>query len=124
MNIISSWYLESANHCSGMFPPEENEIELAGLTCLPSTSVKPPRVAEAAVHFECEVIKPWIYTGFYLFYQYNIWVLDYFLIYSMNSVVMNNMYLLVIYNLCIFQPYRLSISNQDITILISIPYLS
>ena len=55
VNIMSSWYLESANHCSGAFPPDVNEMEVAGLTEVPSEVVKPPRVAEAAVQLECEV---------------------------------------------------------------------
>eukprot|EP01032_Pedospumella_encystans_P022791 gene22791-25818_t len=56
INIMSSWYLESANHTSGPYPPDQNEFELAGLTTLPSEVVKPPRVAESAVQFECEVV--------------------------------------------------------------------
>jgi hypothetical protein len=55
VNVVSSWYLESANHCSGPFDPDVNEMELAGMTTLPSHVVKPPRVGEAAVHLECEV---------------------------------------------------------------------
>ncbi len=56
MNIMSAWYLESANHCSGPFNPDQNEMELAGLTSIPSEVVNAPRVAEAAVQLECEVI--------------------------------------------------------------------
>ena len=39
-----------------------NELEKAGLTTLPSTKVKPPRVAECLRHFECEVVwaKEWL----------------------------------------------------------------
>lgn len=58
VNIMSSWYLESANHTSGPFPPDQNEFELAGLTTVPSEVVAPPRVAESAVQFECEVTLP------------------------------------------------------------------
>ena len=38
-----------------------NELEKAGLTPLPSTLVKPPRIAECLRHFECEVVwtKEW-----------------------------------------------------------------
>ncbi len=35
------------------FDPLEDEFEKAGLTKLPSKLVKPPRVAESPVHFEC-----------------------------------------------------------------------
>jgi flavin reductase (DIM6/NTAB) family NADH-FMN oxidoreductase RutF len=39
-----------------------NEIEKAGLTPLPSTKVKPPRIAECLRHFECELVwtKEWL----------------------------------------------------------------
>jgi len=39
-----------------------NELEKAGLTALPSTLVKPPRITECLRHFECEVVwtKEWI----------------------------------------------------------------
>ncbi|MDO9036459.1 MAG: flavin reductase family protein, partial [Methanoregula sp.] len=36
------------------FPPEVNEIAEAKLTTLPSTRIKPPRIAESPVAFECE----------------------------------------------------------------------
>lgn len=37
------------------FPAGVNELEMAGLTALPSKTVKPPRVAECVCHFECRV---------------------------------------------------------------------
>ena len=39
-----------------------NELEKAGLTALPSTRVKPPRILECLRHFECEVVwtKEWL----------------------------------------------------------------
>lgn len=36
------------------FPPEVDELAEAGLTTLPSTRVKPPRIAESPVAMECE----------------------------------------------------------------------
>ena len=36
------------------FPPEIDEIAEAKLTTLPSTRIKPPRIAESPVSFECE----------------------------------------------------------------------
>ena len=56
VNIISDWYLESANHTCGNFDPDVNEMDIAGLTPIPSVIVKPPRVGESAVQMECEVI--------------------------------------------------------------------
>mmetsp|Transcript_10210 Transcript_10210/g.16758 ORF Transcript_10210/g.16758 Transcript_10210/m.16758 type:complete len:143 (+) Transcript_10210:521-949(+) len=60
VNIMSSWYLESANHCCGAFDSNVDEMEVAGLTKVPSDVVKAPRVAESAVQLECTVedIKP------------------------------------------------------------------
>lgn len=55
VNIMSEWFVESANHTCGAFPPETDEIALSGLTTVPSSAVKPPRVAESAVHLECQV---------------------------------------------------------------------
>jgi len=37
------------------FAPGVNELEKAGLTALPSTIVKPPRILECPRHFECTV---------------------------------------------------------------------
>ena len=39
-----------------------NELEKAGLTALPSRTVKPPRVLECTRHFECELVwtKAWL----------------------------------------------------------------
>lgn len=44
------------------FAPGVNELEKAGLTALPSSKVKPPRIAECLRHFECEVVwtKEWL----------------------------------------------------------------
>ena len=45
------------------FPPGVNELEKAGLTSVPSTVVKPPRIAECRSHFECKVewTKQWLH---------------------------------------------------------------
>jgi flavin reductase (DIM6/NTAB) family NADH-FMN oxidoreductase RutF len=45
------------------FPPGVNELEKAGLTSIPSTVVKPPRIAECRSHFECRVewTKQWLH---------------------------------------------------------------
>lgn len=55
VNIMSLWYIEAANHTCGNYDPDVNEFEVSGLTPLPSQVVKPPRVAESAVHMECIV---------------------------------------------------------------------
>jgi flavin reductase (DIM6/NTAB) family NADH-FMN oxidoreductase RutF len=46
------------------FPQGVNELEVAGLTGIPSTVVKPPRIGECLSHFECKVewTKLWLET--------------------------------------------------------------
>lgn len=45
------------------FPPRVNELEKAGLTAMPSKTVKPPRIVECRSHFECQVewTKQWLH---------------------------------------------------------------
>ena len=50
INIMSDWYVESANHCCGDFTYEEDEVTRSGLTPLPSDVVKPCRIAESGFH--------------------------------------------------------------------------
>jgi len=53
--IMSEWFVESANHTCGNFPRGTDEFDESGLSRLPSSKVKPPRVGESAVHFECKL---------------------------------------------------------------------
>lgn len=39
--------------CSQALGPTQSEIDLAGLHLVPSIKVKPPRIAQAPLHFEC-----------------------------------------------------------------------
>ena len=48
---------QQMNQTSASVSPETDEIELAGLTTLPSQLVKVPRIAEAPVHLECRYVK-------------------------------------------------------------------
>jgi len=41
------------HRCGDRLPPHRSELEHTGLHALPSRSVKPPRIAEAPVAFEC-----------------------------------------------------------------------
>jgi flavin reductase (DIM6/NTAB) family NADH-FMN oxidoreductase RutF len=49
VHIVSDAIKEQMNVCAVDYPPEINEIEKAGLTAVPSTRVRPPRIAEAPV---------------------------------------------------------------------------
>jgi len=44
---------EAVNKSAQELSPEEDEFEIAGVTKAPSNLVKPARVAESPVHFEC-----------------------------------------------------------------------
>jgi len=46
------------------FAPGVNELEMAGLTAIPSKAVRPPRIGECKSHFECRVewTKDWMDT--------------------------------------------------------------
>jgi flavin reductase (DIM6/NTAB) family NADH-FMN oxidoreductase RutF len=39
--------------CGGQFPPEQSELDIAGLHAVPSKTVAVPRIEEAPVSFEC-----------------------------------------------------------------------
>ncbi len=53
INIVTEELAEAMNITATEMPPEVNEFEMAGLTPSPSTRVRPPRVAESPVNFEC-----------------------------------------------------------------------
>ncbi|MCB0339468.1 MAG: flavin reductase family protein [Bdellovibrionales bacterium] len=53
INMVSEWISEAANHTSAEYPYGISELEKVGLTALPSTTIKPPRVKESPVQMEC-----------------------------------------------------------------------
>jgi len=53
VNLVDEALAEQMNLCSAPLPPGENELLYAGLTAVPSSVVKPPRIAEAPASFEC-----------------------------------------------------------------------
>jgi flavin reductase (DIM6/NTAB) family NADH-FMN oxidoreductase RutF len=55
VNVVTEALAEAMNVTATELPPEVNEFELAGMTAVPSVVVKPPRVAESPVNFECKV---------------------------------------------------------------------
>ena len=52
-NLATRDLAEAMNQSCAAVPPEVSEFDLTGLTPLPSTRVRPPRVAESPVTFEC-----------------------------------------------------------------------
>ena len=56
VNLVDEALAERMNICAVDFPHEIAELEVAKLTALPSAGVKPPRIAESPVSFECKRI--------------------------------------------------------------------
>ena len=56
-NLVTWETCEQMNQTSASVPPDRDEMELAGLTPLPSNVVDVPRVAEAPVHLECQFVQ-------------------------------------------------------------------
>jgi flavin reductase (DIM6/NTAB) family NADH-FMN oxidoreductase RutF len=57
INMVDFALVEQMSLASTEYAKEINEFEKAGLTELPSMLVKPPRVKEAPVAFECKVLQ-------------------------------------------------------------------
>lgn len=62
VHIVNYAMVEQMSLSSCEYPKEVNEFVKAGFTAIPSTKVKPPRVAEAPAAFEC-LVKQVIETG-------------------------------------------------------------
>ena len=54
-HVVDEAAAEAMNMTAVDWPPGKNEFEIAGLEVVPSTDVKPPRVASAPVAMECRV---------------------------------------------------------------------
>ena len=55
VNIVTEELLQAMNASSIEAPSDFDEFDYAGLTLAPSVVVKPPRVAESPIHFECKL---------------------------------------------------------------------
>ena len=47
VNLVDEAIAEAMNRCAAALPYGENELEIAGLTAVPASVVRPPRIAEA-----------------------------------------------------------------------------
>jgi flavin reductase (DIM6/NTAB) family NADH-FMN oxidoreductase RutF len=56
VNLVDEALAERMNVCAIDFPAGTGELEKADLTALPSVGVRPPRIAQAPVSFECRRI--------------------------------------------------------------------
>jgi flavin reductase (DIM6/NTAB) family NADH-FMN oxidoreductase RutF len=57
INVVTFELAEAMNLTSGEYDASINEFEVAKLASAPSKSVKPPRVAESPVSFECKLYR-------------------------------------------------------------------
>jgi flavin reductase (DIM6/NTAB) family NADH-FMN oxidoreductase RutF len=57
INIATEETLVQMDTTGRMYPPEIDEFEVAGLTSAPSRIVKPPRILESPINFECDVFR-------------------------------------------------------------------
>ncbi|MBI5201836.1 MAG: flavin reductase family protein [Elusimicrobia bacterium] len=55
INIVPENLAEKMNQTSAEYPPGTSEFQEAGLTPVPSSKVKPPRVKESPAHLECKL---------------------------------------------------------------------
>lgn len=55
VNIVSEALGPAMNITSTEFPSDVNEFAVAGLTPISSVVVRPPRVAESPIHYECRL---------------------------------------------------------------------
>ncbi len=57
INVVSRAMAERVNQASAPYPPDVDELDAVGFTRLPSTVVRPPRVAESPAQLECRVFQ-------------------------------------------------------------------
>lgn len=57
VNLVSEAIAERMNVCAVDFPEGIDELSEAGLTGVPASAVKPPRIAESPVNMECKLIE-------------------------------------------------------------------
>ncbi len=53
VNLVDENIAEAMNQCAASLPYGENELVRAKLTAIPSSIVKPPRIAESPANLEC-----------------------------------------------------------------------
>lgn len=56
VNMVTEELAEQMSNTSAALPPEADEFEFAGLTPQDSILVKPPRVKESLIQFECKLV--------------------------------------------------------------------
>ena len=65
---------EQMHACGERLPPDQSEVEKVGFTTLPSNAIKPPRIAEAPVAFECRLWEKLETDSRYIFIGKVLWL--------------------------------------------------
>jgi flavin reductase (DIM6/NTAB) family NADH-FMN oxidoreductase RutF len=55
VNVATAANADKMVQSSADYEPDISEFDAVGLTPLPATRVRPPRIAESPIHFECEL---------------------------------------------------------------------
>jgi flavin reductase (DIM6/NTAB) family NADH-FMN oxidoreductase RutF len=55
VNMADVFNVDAVNQTSADYPPEVSEVAELGLTEQPSAAVRPPRLGESRIHFECRL---------------------------------------------------------------------
>ncbi|NMH28993.1 flavin reductase family protein [Flavobacterium silvaticum] len=63
VNMVTEETVEKMNLTAQLVPHDVDEFELAGLTPVPSVKIKPARVGESLIHFECELVHHYFIEG-------------------------------------------------------------
>ena len=63
VNMVTEEVVEQMNTTSQSIPADESEFDLAGVTPIPSVIVKPMRVKESKINFECELVHHYFLEG-------------------------------------------------------------
>ena len=63
VNMVTEDIVEQMNTTSQSIPADESEFDLANLTPIPSVKIKPMRVKESKIHFECELVHHYFLEG-------------------------------------------------------------
>lgn len=63
VNMVTPECVTQMNDTAQSVPPDVDEFELAGITSAPSVLVKPDRVANSPVQFECQLVHDYALQG-------------------------------------------------------------
>ncbi len=63
VNMVTEELAEQMNSTAQPFPSEIDEFQMVGVTPIPSSVVKPMRVKESLVQFECEMVHHYFLEG-------------------------------------------------------------